>query len=103
MTSQRIILQPRNQAMTLSLPSGDYRLTIRWYDSEEAGWTLDLADPDGTPLLSTIPLVTGADLLAQHRHLGLDAQLIVASDSQVDRVPGFADLGVSTQLYVITP
>jgi hypothetical protein len=102
MASTRLILAPRNQKLTLSLPSGDYVVTLRWYAAVEAGWVMDIANATGVPLVSALPLVTGADLLAQHRHLGIGARLVVASDKRVDDVPAFAELGVSSWLFVIT-
>jgi uncharacterized protein DUF6983 len=47
-------------------------------------------------------LVTGADLLAQYKHLGFTGALVVQTVSNPDAVPTFANLGDDGQVYWVT-
>ena len=49
---------------------------------QEVGWTLDIGEPDGTAIISGIPLVTGINLLAQYQHL-IVGSLFVLSDVEI--------------------
>jgi hypothetical protein len=100
-TAIELLLKPTNQKLTFSYAGAGYILRTRWHEAEMAGWVLDIARADGTALVSALPLVTGTDLLAQHRHLSLGFGLIVASDINVDDVPTLKSLGSSTRLYVV--
>jgi hypothetical protein len=73
-------------------------MVTQYRDAPEAGWTLDIGEPNGTPIISGIPLVTGINLLAQYQHL-IVGSLFVLSDVEMWAAPGFADLGVSSHLY----
>jgi len=90
------------QAFTCSLNGVTYRLTVIWRNAAP-GWFLDIADDQGDLIVGGIPLVTGADLLAQYEYLGIGGQLVVASSSDVDAPPTFAGLGTATLLYYVAP
>jgi hypothetical protein len=83
------------QPMTFTIPLGGvtYELTMVYRDATEGGWSLDIDDGYGNPILCGVPLVTGADLLAQYAYLGIGGQLWVRSDGEPDAVPTFANLG----------
>lgn len=66
------------------------------------GWLLDIATIDNVPMISGIPLVTGADLLAQYVYVGIAGSLTVASDSDPNATPTFEGLGSSGHLYLTT-
>lgn len=79
-----------------------YTLTLQWRNA--AGlWCLDISDANGNPIVNGIPLVTGADLLAQYGYLGFGFQLWVQSDVTPDALPSYENLGTSSHLYVVTP
>ena len=79
-----------------------YTFTLQWRNA--AGlWYLDIADASGNPIVNGIPLITGADLLAQYKHLGFGFQLWVQSDVTPDALPTYENLGTSSHLYVVTP
>lgn len=79
-----------------------YTFTIQWRDA--AGlWYLDIADASGNPIISGIPLITGANLLEQYAHLGFGFQLWVQSDVNPDVLPTYKNLGTSSHLYAVTP
>ncbi|KAA2237666.1 phage baseplate plug family protein [Salinarimonas soli] len=90
------------QAFSLRLGDTEYRLRLTYRRAPEAGWILDIGRAaDGVPLLSGLPLVTGADLLAQHAHIGIPGSLYVVTDGNPDAVPAFDDLGGRTRLLFV--
>ncbi|EOY4401227.1 hypothetical protein ACP50N_002294 [Klebsiella michiganensis] len=65
-------------------------------------WFLDLMDSTGADLIKGIPLITGADLLAQYKHLGLGFSLYVVCDDPASENPTQFDLGINSHLYAKT-
>lgn len=102
MATYRVPLSPAPQRFAIALAKINYVLTVQWRESTEGGWFLDIADSSGVPILSGIPLVTGADLLAQFAYLNLGGQLIVRTDHATDEIPTFGNLGVDSNLYFVT-
>jgi hypothetical protein len=83
------------------------------YNTAAGSWMMDLIDEADVPVLAGIPLVTGVDLIAQHRHLnigvnardGTRVQMLVmtfAMDKPPDTIPTFENLGVDGFLYYVT-
>lgn len=99
-TVREIPLSAQSQTFQITLSGKAYRLAVTWRDPY--GWFLDIARVDGTALVSGIPLVTGADLLAQYAYLGIGGALVVVSDGDPDAVPTFDNLGSSAHLYYVT-
>lgn len=101
-TAVEIPLLATPQTFAIALGGVTYQLTVRWNDI--AGyWVLDIADSLGNRVLSGVPLVTGADLLAQYDYLNFPGQLIVQTDNDTDALPTFTDLGTTAHLYFVTP
>ena len=94
--------QPQTQ--TVALGGVFYQLTTRW-NAESGCWTLDIADSSGIPLLSGLPMITGADLLAQFEYLGIanNGALVVQSDNNPDLVPDSSTLGATGHLFCVVP
>lgn len=67
MAVSEIPLSPENQAFSISLAGQSFQMAITW---RAAFWCLDIMDSTGADLIKGIPLITGADLLAQYRFLG---------------------------------
>jgi len=93
-----IAVQPRNQSMTVELAGETYRLRILW-NTTLGRWHLDIDDAAGAPLVHGITLVTGSDLLAQHRHLGFPGSLYCGRDGAIEDAPGYGDFGTSSHLW----
>lgn len=91
------------QRFSITLGQVEYRLTLRYRDVAEGGWVLDIADAGGAPILAGVPLVTGADLLAQYAHLNFGGKLWVQTLSDPDAVPTFENVGSDGLLYWVTP
>lgn len=94
-----IPLSPTPQSFSINLAGVVYNLNFAYRDAPEAGWLLDIADANGVSLVAGIPLVTGADLLAQYEYLGIGGVLYVLSDDNAADVPTFTNLGVTSHLY----
>jgi hypothetical protein len=95
-----IPLTPTAQQFAIQLAGVQYQMTLIWRDA--AGWVLDIANNDRTPLIQGIPLVAGADLLAQYRYLGIGGALFVVSDPNVLDPPTQDNLGIGSHLYFLT-
>ena len=102
MSNYEIPLSPTPQTFNIALAGTTYQLTLRWNDAPQGGWALDIADDNGGPLLSGIPLVTGADLLAQYAYMGFSGKLIVQTDNDPAAAPTFNNLGQNSHLYFVT-
>ena len=99
-TVYQIPLQPQPQQISVQLGANAYQM--RFVFRDPFGWFMDIADVSNTPLVSGIPLVTGADLLAQYRYLEFGFALVVQSDGEdPDLPPTFLNLGVSSHLYAV--
>lgn len=94
-------LSPKAQTFSIALAGVSYQVTLMWRDAEGGGWFLDFASATGTPILQGVPLVTGADLLAQYAHLGFSGSLVVQTDHDPDATPTFTNLGDLSHLYFI--
>ena len=89
---------PTPQKFSVSLSGVTRELMLHW-DAPAACWIMDIADDTGTPILSGIPLITGADLLAQYAYAGLAGIMLVQTDHDPDAVPTFANLGTAGHLF----
>lgn len=87
------------QTFNCTLSGIELKFTNKW--NEIAGlWYVDIARANtGEPLVSGLPLVTGCDLLAPFRHLGLDGHIFCHSDGEVDSPPTLENLGVDCKVY----
>lgn len=95
-----IPLTPVSQHFAIQLAGVQYQLTLIWRDV--AGWVLDIAGNDRRPIVQGIPLVAGADLLAQYRHLGFGGQLFVMSDPAMLVPPTRDNLGIESHVYFMS-
>jgi hypothetical protein len=80
-----------------------YQLTLLFRDVPDGGWYMDIADGSGNPILQGVPLVPGADLLAQYEYLDFGGQLGMYNGQAPFDAPSYANLGIDSQLYWITP
>lgn len=80
----------------------DYTFSVKW-NKPAASWMVDIADAGGTPIITGISLVTGADLLEQYGYLRFGGQLIAQTASNPDAVPSFTNLGSDGKLLFTSP
>lgn len=89
------------QRFAISLNGRSFIIVCR-YNPEIPSWQLSFYDGDTEELLfDNMPLVTGVDLLAQYKHLGIDGSLIVFTDGNDTAVPTETNLGVESNLYYL--
>lgn len=99
-TPYQIPLSPKAQQFFIRLGSKQYFLTWR-YNADAPGWMLTIADENRAPLISNLPVVTGLDLLAPLRHLGIEGSLVVQTDNDPDAVPTYENLGTAGRTYFV--
>lgn len=99
MAVSEIPLSPDNQQFAVALAGQSFQMAVTW---RAAFWCLDIMDSAGADLIKGIPLITGADLLAQYSFLGLGFSLYVACDDPANDNPTETDLGIKSHLYVVT-
>lgn len=99
MVISEISLTPDNQQFGIVLEGVAYQIRVIW---RETCWILDLMDASEKPIVMGIPLVTGADLLAQYSYLNLGFKLAVICDDSTQDYPTQTDLGTGSHLLVVT-
>lgn len=99
MAIYRIPLSPTPQRFVINLGGTEYGITLRYRNATMGGWVLDIANRLGVSMVNGIPLVTGADLLAQYQHLGFTGALRVQTTDNPDATPTFENLGEQSHLY----
>ncbi len=102
MTTYEIPLSGSPENFSVSLAGVEYKFNVWFKNVDQGGWIIDIAMADGTPLINGIPLVTGADLLAQYKYLGIAGELWVATDGNVDATPTYSNLGTASHLYFVS-
>ena len=99
MSVSEIPLAPDSQNFNITLAGVDYQMRVVW---RGACWFLDLMDSTGTLMIGGIPLITGADLLAQYHYLNLGFSLYVVCDDPASENPTQFDLGINSHLCAKT-
>lgn len=98
-----IPLQGIPESFQIALAGVNYVMSIYWNDSPDAGWLLDLTNADtNTMLVSAVPLITGADLLANLGYLGVGGSLFVLTNGNPAAVPLYTNLGTNCNLFFVT-
>ena len=100
MTPFEVPLSATPQKVSVTLGVDTYVMTVRWNKAAQC-WVFDLADQEGTDVLTGVPIVTGANLLEQFDYLEFGGALIAQSDSDIDAVPTFTNLGTEGHLYFV--
>lgn len=81
-------------SQTFSITLGDYqcKVSVIYREADGGGWFIDVERTDGSAAVYGLPLVTGVDLLAQHKHLGLGGLSVQWSGGGME-YPSFEDMG----------
>lgn len=93
---------PKTFSTTLAGVTYQMRTSYCAAGNDEGGWSLDIADAQSDPLISGIPLVTGADLLAQYDYMNFGGTLYCITDADYTAAPTYANLGTTSHLYFET-
>ncbi len=99
-TSVSIPLIGYPETFRLILEGVPYQMRTYWLLPAKC-WVLDISDDGDNPLIMGVPLVTGADLLAQYSpYIGPPGVLAVIDDSApIDEVPPWGE-PVRTLFYI---
>lgn len=100
-TTYEIPLTPEAQNFSISLAGVSYQLSLKWGTFANA-WLLDIADADGAPVLSGIPLVANTDLLSPYAYMNFGGQIVALTDNALDVPPTYDNLGTTGHLYFVT-
>ena len=89
------------QRFTIQLSGVAYIITCKW-NPEAPAWVLEFADEvTNQVLLTNVPLVAGADLLEQFKHVGIPGKLLVYTDGDEFAPPTLENLGQEANLYYV--
>lgn len=102
MQAWTVPLSPRPEQFGITLGSVALMLRVVWRNRGGAGWVLDVMDGNEQPLVMGLPLIAGADLLGQHKHIGIPGELWIGGDDGAsDVVPSFTNLGSDIKMYFV--
>jgi hypothetical protein len=87
------------QVIKATLGGTEYQLNL-WWNNFSSSWMIDISDVNGNAIVSSIPMVTGRDLLEPYGHLEFGGQLLVQTNGKLD-VPQFDDLGNGAGLFFV--
>ncbi len=102
MTTYIVPLSAEAQKFKIDLAGTTYSLKLQWCGPNNT-WILDISTEAEVPILTSIPLVANVDLLEPYGYLNLGGKLIAQTDNDADLPPAYENLGISSQLYFITP
>lgn len=92
------------QQFSVQFPNGNtYTLRLIYQFNTDQCWLLDISDVNDNPLVCGIPLITGADLLAQYAYLGFGCSMFATTDGAPGTPPNFYNLGSAGHLRISTP
>jgi hypothetical protein len=97
-----IPLQAQPQTFTITLSGVAYTFVLNYRNTVGGGWVLDIYNSSNVPIIQGLPLITGANLLAQYAYLGFVGALWVQTADNPDAVPTFQNLGTDGLLYYVT-
>ena len=101
MAVYEVPLSAQPQTFYVQLPNGvTYQFRLIYEFTPNDCWLLDINDAFGNPIVCGIPLVTGADLLAQYVYLGFGCSLYCTTDGATFIPPTFTNLGSTAHLWV---
>ena len=97
----RIPLKNVPQRFEIELAGRSFVMIVRW-NPAMPNWTVCLLDGVTEEfLLNCLPLVTGTDLLAQFRHIGIEGSFLVVTDGDEFATPTLENLGIESNLYYV--
>ncbi len=89
------------QRFAIDLAGRPFVVVSRW-NGNAPSWQLDLLDGDTeAPVVLNLSVVTGVDLLMQHRHLQLGGSLVAVTDGNEDADPTDQNIGAEGNVYFL--
>ena len=101
MNPSLIPLIAANQQLSISLAGVTYILQVTW-NAFAGAWVLNINNSAGSPIITGLAMVTGADLLVGQEYLGFGFSLLVQTTNSANAVPTLANLGTLGNLYAVT-
>ncbi len=83
-----------NQKFNIRLGSFQFKLQLIYRAGQ---WYLDIFDPTENPLIASLPMLMGDNLLAQHQHI-IKGSLYVFNNNE-EESQSFSDLSTHMKLY----
>jgi hypothetical protein len=99
MTVYEVNIKPVDQKFNVELGGIVYSMRLMWNEEDDT-WILDIGTKEEEPLINGIPLIAGADLLAQYGYLniGNGGYLYCVTDGQPYEKPTKDNLGSNAHL-----
>lgn len=86
-----------NQTFTATIPIDEKKVKLFFflrYNTEQKCWEMDLEDENKKPLIHSVPLICGLNILEQHSYLNIGSAYIVKLDINIsDDRPNEYNLG----------
>jgi hypothetical protein len=89
------------EQFSITLSGTDYFIKNQWNDIAQL-WFIDILDADENPLVCSIPLVSGVDLLDGLSYLGIPGVLNCYTNGDPYANPTYDNLGVNSFVYYTT-
>lgn len=99
-TPYEIPLSPQAQKFQIALAGVTYTLTL-WWSTISQSWNVSIADANQQPIVDSIPIVTGVDLLSPFAYLNFGGQLFAQTDNKLDAPPTYQNLGSTSHIYFV--
>lgn len=97
----KLPLKNTPQRFAIELAGKQLIMETKW-NEEQPAWELNVYDGvTQEPLITSMPLVTGANLLEQFAHKGIPGQLIAYTEGDEFAPPTLDNLGVEAELYYL--
>jgi len=89
------------QSFEIELAGRSLSFVNKW-NGEMGLWMLDISDSETEEdLITSLPIVSGADLLAQLQHIGIPGKLIAYTSGDELSPPTESNLGTQSKLYYV--
>ncbi|CAI3574414.1 MULTISPECIES: phage baseplate plug family protein [Bacillota] len=75
-----------NQTFTSTIPIDGNKIKFYFflrYNTEQNCWEMDISNSNKEPLINSIPLVCGSNLLEQYSYLNIGSAYIVKTDTNI--------------------
>lgn len=75
-----------NQTFTAAIPIDGNKIKLFFflrYNTEQKCWEMDLEDINKKPLIHSIPLVCGLNILEQHSYLNIGSAYVIKLDANI--------------------
>lgn len=89
------------QIFDIELAGRSLTIETKW-NEECPAWELNIFDGvTAAPLILSLPIVTGVDLLSQFSHIGIDGSIIAYTDGDDYAPPTLDNLGIDSNVFYL--